>query len=349
MGLFMANFMTGFSRARGLAGMLLFACMGCHAQSTTASNPAAKGAENVPAATEQDKRIISVVRSRFGVPAEYSIHVGERKASDMAGYDSVPVTFNRGDKSSSINFLISKDGKTLARLDTYDLTRPPTESVSTDGRPAVGSATAPVTIVNFDDLECPFCARMQEELFPATEDRYKGLVRIVYRDYPLVEIHPWAMHAAIDANCLGAQSEPGYWNLVAYLHSHAHEINDAMRPAAAASAPAGQKPALELPGAFRALDKSTRDEGERQKINLKQLDACMAAQDDTTVRASMKAGDALGVDGTPALFINGVRVPAGAQPTEVFWPMIDRALQDAGVTPPPPATPAQPAASPALK
>jgi protein-disulfide isomerase len=135
---------------------------------------------------------------------------------------------------------------------------------------------------------------------------------------------------------------------VAYLHSHAHEINDAMRPAAA-SAPAGQKPALELPGAFRALDKSTRDEGERQKVNLKQLDACMAAQDDTAVRASMKAGDALGVDGTPALFINGVRVPAGAQPTEVFWPMIDRALQDAGVTPPPPATPAQPAASPALK
>lgn len=341
----MVDFMIGFSKARILAGALLFACIGCHAQSTTA---ASHPASSQPSASEQDKRIIGVVRSRFGVPADYTIHVGERTKSDFAGYDAVTVAFSHGEKSSSVNFLVSKDGKTLARLDTYDLTRPASESVSTDGRPAVGSATAPVTIVNFDDLECPFCARMQEELFPATEARYKGLVRIVYRDYPLVEIHPWAMHAAIDSNCLGAQSEPGYWKLVASLHSHAHEINDAMRPASAAPAPA-EKPALEIPAAYRALDKATHEEGERQKINLKQLDACMAAQDDTLVRASMKAGDALGVDGTPALFINGLRVPAGAQPTDVFWPMIDRALEDAGVTPPPPAPATQPAAAPAAR
>jgi len=328
------NFMIQFSKARILAGAMLFACIGCHAQSTTAakgpapSETAAKGT----APSEQDRRIINVVRSRFGVPAEYEIHVGEHTKSEFAGYDTVPVTFMHGDKSSSISFLISKDGKTLARLDTYDLTRPPTESVSTEGRPAVGSASAPVTIVNFDDLECPFCARMQEELFPATEARYKGLVRIVYRDFPLVDIHPWAMRAAIDSNCLGAQSEPGYWNLVGYVHAHAHDF-----------------PREDLAAAARSLDKLTRDEGERQKVDLKQLDACVAAQDDKLVRASMKAGDALGVDGTPALFINGVRVPAGAQPTEVFWPMIDRALQDAGVAPPPPATPAQPPAQSALK
>lgn len=321
----MGNFMIQVMKARILAAAVLFACIGCHAQST----PAGKG----PTPSEQDKRIISVVRSRFGVPADYTIQVGERTKSDLTGYDTVPVTFMRGDKSSNINFLISKDGKTLARLDTYDLTRSPTESVSTDGRPAVGSASAPVTIVNFDDLECPFCARMQEELFPATEARYKGLVRIVYRDYPLVDIHPWAMHAAIDSNCLGAQSEPGYWNVVGYVHAHAHDF-----------------PREDVAAAGRALDKVTHDEGERRKVDLKQLDACVAAQDDKLVRASMKAGDALGVDGTPALFINGVRVPAGAQPTEVFWPMIDRALQDAGVTPPPPPpASAQPPAHPALK
>ncbi len=337
--------MVGFSRARMFAGALLFACIGCHAQSTTT---ASKPALPEHSATEQDRRIIGVVRSRFGVPADYSIHVGERTKTDFPGYDAVTVTVNHGEKSSSFDFLVSKDGKTLARLDKYDLTRPASESVSTDGRPAVGSATAPVTIVNFDDLECPFCARMQDELFPATEAHYKGLVRIVYRDYPLVEIHPWAMHAAVDSNCLGAQSEPGYWKLVASLHSHAPEINSAMRPASdpAAAAPA-EKPALQIPAAYRALDKATREEGERQKVNLKQLDACMAAQDDTLVRASMKAGDALGVDATPALYINGVKVASGAVPKEVFWPMIDRALEDAGVTPPPPETPKQAAVQPA--
>lgn len=337
----MVDFFRSFSSAHGLSGVLLIACLGCHAQSTTA--------KKAPALSQQDQRIVSVVRSRFGVPAEYAIHVGERTKSDITGYDNIAVSFARGEKSSTINFLISKDGKQLARLDTYDLTRPATESVSTDGRPAMGSASTPVTIVNFDDLECPFCARMQAELFPATEARYKGLVRIVYRDFPLVEIHPWAMHAAIDANCLAAQSEPGYWKLVAYLHENAGQINKEMRPQKPAAPGPDKPPPLDIPAAHRALDKATREEGERQKVDVKKLDACMVAQDDTAVRASMKTGNALGVDGTPALFINGVRVPAGAQPTEVFWPMIDRALEDAGATPPASAPQAQPAPQPALK
>lgn len=333
---------------RVVAGALLVACIGCHAQSTPASPAtAASSAKAAPVSSQQDQRIISVVRSRFGVPADYTIRVGERTKSDFPGYDNVAVTFARGDKSSSINFLLSKDGKQLARLDTYDLTKSPTESVATDGRPAVGAASAPVTIVNFDDLECPFCARMQEELFPATAERYKGLVRIVYRDYPLSEIHPWALHAAVDANCLAAQSHDGYWKLVAYVHANAGQINSAMR--SDKPAPAGAEKQLDIPAANQALDKATREEGQRQKIDVDKLNACMVAQDDTAVRASIKAGESLGVDGTPALFINGVRVPAGAQPTEVFWPMIDRALEDAGVTPPPPATAAQPSAQPALK
>ena len=63
--------------------------------------------------------------------------------------------------------------------------------------------------MNFDDLECPYCAKIHSALFPATLDRYKDLVRVVYKDYPLVEIHPWAMHAAVNSNCLAEQSVPG--------------------------------------------------------------------------------------------------------------------------------------------
>lgn len=266
-----------------------------------------------------------MVRSKFGVPPDYTINIGERSKSDFPGYDSLPVSFSRGGKQSKpLIFLISTDDKTLVRLEKFDLSKSPSEMISTTGRPSRGAADAPVVIVVFDDLECPFCARMHKELFPLTEDRYKGKVRIVYKDFPLVEIHPWAMHAAIDSNCLAAQNETAYWNLVDYVHEHASEIAGPNHDVAKANA---------------TLDQLTRDEGKREKLDAAKLDACIAKQDDAPIRASMQEGNALGVNATPTLYINGERVE-GAVPTEDFWPVIDRALVAAGVTPPAAAAPA---------
>ena len=96
---------------------------------------------------------------------------------------------------------------------------------------AANRPEAKVTIINFDDLECGYCARMHQELFPATLEHYKDMVRFVYKDDPLTEIHPWAMHAAVDANCLAAQSTDVYWTYVDYLHAHGDEVNgDGSRP-----------------------------------------------------------------------------------------------------------------------
>ncbi len=72
---------------------------------------------------------------------------------------------------------------------------------------------------------------MHQELFPATLEHYKDLVRFVYKDDPLTELHPWAMHAAVDANCLAAQSGEVYWTYVDYLHSHGQEITGQDRDA----------------------------------------------------------------------------------------------------------------------
>jgi predicted DsbA family dithiol-disulfide isomerase len=72
-------------------------------------------------------------------------------------------------------------------------------------------------------------------------------------------------------------------------------------------------------------------------LDLAKLDACIAKQDETAVRASMKQGDILGVNSTPTLFINGERI-TGALPEAEIWMAIDRALRQAGVQPPPPVT-----------
>jgi protein-disulfide isomerase len=250
----------------------------------------------------------------------------------MAGFNTITVSFSApGTNPQPLDFLLSEDGKTLAQFKKFDISQDPKTLVSGAGRPARGGPeNAPVLIVGFDDLECPFCAQMNAHLFPAVLNRYKDQVRVVYRDFPLDQ-HPWAMRAAVDVNCVGEQSTPGYWNLVDYIHAHAGEIGG--------TTPQDKTVAK----ANDMLDKLAREEGARQKVKADVLDACIAKQDTSAVKQSIKEGEELGVQATPALFINGEKIE-GAQPIEYVYRMIDSALVAAGLQPPAPVPP--PAAIP---
>jgi hypothetical protein len=84
-------------------------------------------------------------------------------------------------------------------------------------------------------------------------------------------------------------------------------------------------------------------------VNLETLNSCLTKQDDTAIKESLKLGETLDVDATPALFINGEKIE-GALPLEYVYRMIDNALIASGQTPPPPVPiPAQPQAPPATK
>ena len=308
---------------------LAMAAIGCHAQT-----PAPDAQKLSP---EMTRRVEVLIRARTNVPPNYDIHISPKAKSEVPGYDEIVVTFTtEGQASKPIRFLLSQDGKTLAQFTKYDISQDPKELVSGANRPARGGpANAPVLIVGFDDLECPYCARMHAQLFPALLERYKDQVRIVYRDFPLDQ-HPWAMRAAINANCLGAQSTTGYWNLVDYIHSHASTLGGDEKSLAKAN---------------DTLDTLTRDEAKRQNVDITALNACIAKQDDSAVKASVKEAEALGVDSTPALFINGAKLE-GAVPLEYVYKMIDNALTASGQTPPPPPVPSPtpaPATAPPAK
>ena len=269
-----------------------------------------------------------MVRSQFGVPPEVSVVLGQRASSQIAGYDTLPITLSHGATKKEIDFLISKDNQKLARMETFDLSKNPIFNIDVAGRPVRGNPDAKVTVINFDDLECPYCARMHEQLFPNTIDRYKDKVRFIYKDDPLTELHPWAMRAAVDANCLAVQSPDTYWKFVDYVHSHGQEVTGQDR---------------DVKKSFSTLDRIAREEATLAKLDGGKLDACLTRQDETQVRASAKEAEALNIDGTPALFVDGERIN-GAVPEEQLWLVIDRALRAAGIAPPPSSTPAaQPA------
>ena len=297
---------------------MIAAGVGCKAQ-----DPGAKAGIQDPALA---RRIEVMVRSQFNVPAEYDVTLGARTASKVPGYDSLHITLAHGARKTETDFLISSDNKTLARLETYDLAKDPGQKITVDHRPIRGNPAAKVTVISFDDLECPYCARMHQQLFPETLDRYKDKVRFIYKDDPIAEIHPWALHAAIDSNCLAAQNGSAYWGYVDYLHAHGQEVSG---------------PDRDVKKSAEMLDKIAREQGKIFALDAGALDACLKKQDEAAVRGSIKEAESLGIEGTPYLFIDGEHID-GAQPIEQVWLVIDRALRAAGVEPPPPAAP-QPA------
>jgi protein-disulfide isomerase len=294
-----------------LLAALMAICLtvGCKAQ------PAA----NAPADAAMSRRIEVMVRSQYNLPPDFDIAIGDREKSRISGYDTLPVSISHGGRSQTIDFLLSTDGKTLARLDTIDLVKNPAFSIDIANRPLRGNPEARVTVISFDDLECPYCGKMHKDLFPATLMHYGDKVRFVYKDFPLVEIHPWAMRAAIDANCLAAQNHDVYWNYVDYIHSHGDEVSGQDRDVAKSHA---------------ALDRIARQMAAIGNLDTGKLAACLTAQDETQIKASMNEARELSIDGAPALFIDGERIN-GALPAEQVWLVIDRALRAAGITPPP--------------
>ncbi len=315
------------SPARLAAFCLLLSTLftvGCHAQTVST------GSKLSP---EMARRIALTIRTKAGLPFNYDVRVGDRKPGKEPGWDEVTVFLGEeGKPSRPMTFLISKDGKTLAQMNTFDISKDPRTLISDVGRPARGGTEkAPVDIVVYDDLECPFCARMHTQMFPAVLNRYGDKVRIAYKDFPLTSIHPWATHAAVDADCLATLSPAGYWNLVDTLHAHVETIG--IDPNAPPNA--DKTPVKTLAAATQQLDQATLDEGHKQKVDAAKLAACVQKQDDSTVKAGLAEGDTLNVSGVPALLINGELI-TGAVPIEYVYRAIDDALTAQGITPPPP-------------
>jgi protein-disulfide isomerase len=282
----------------------LVVCLGCVAQS---------------ASPELTRKIERQVRSYYKMSPEIVVTVGTLSPSpDFPNYDSVVVTVDGGDKKQDLTFLVSKDRSSLMRLTKFDLTKDPfaetMSKIDVSGRPTRGAKASKVVLVNFDDLECPFCSRMHQTLFPEILKEYGDRVTFIYKDYPLAEIHPWAMHAAVDGNCLGAQSSDAYWDFADYIHANQHEVGNEKTPAAR----------------LEALDRLTLLQGQKHNLDVGKLQSCVKAQDESAVKASMKEADGLGVEATPTMFISGEKVD-GAVPISQVRAALDRALKDANL------------------
>lgn len=171
--------------------------------------------------------------------------------------------------------------------------------VNIDGAHSIGDPDAPVVVVEFTDFQCPYCSRHFQQTFPQIKANFvdTGVVRYVFKDFPLTNIHPQATLAAQAARCAGEQD--------AYLEMHTLLFNNQQ----AWSNQADAAETFTSLAATAGLDTSA-------------FESCLnSGQFEAAVEADLAEGAQLGVNGTPAFFING-RYVSGAQPYSVFEEVI---------------------------
>ena len=246
---------------------------------------------------ERDSFVAFVVETDLPVPTEAEIDsVYEEAAARInAPRDSVAPQIEAFLQNQTRR--ARYDSLLGALRDEYEVVNylePPRFDVEATG-PALGPESAPVTIVEFSDFECPFCLRIHPTLKQVMEE-YDGQVRLVFRQFPLNAIHPNAQKAAEASLCADAQGK--FW-----------EMHDAM---------------FENPRELAVTDLKTRaaEIGLDEQAFATCLDSGEFADE---VTADLNAGRALGVSGTPALYING-RYLSGAQPFDVIARIIDDEL-----------------------
>jgi len=167
--------------------------------------------------------------------------------------------------------------------------------VAVNGAPFKGTERAPVTIVKFEDFQCPYCKTVQST-YQELLKRYNGKVRLVHKDLPLDAIHPHARQAAEAARCAGEQGK--FWEY--------HDTLYANSPKAA----------------VEELKTYAKEVG----INTASFEQCFTSgKYKGLVQKDLSEGAQLGLTGTPTFFING-REMSGAQPVEAFAAVIDEEL-----------------------
>jgi protein-disulfide isomerase len=182
-------------------------------------------------------------------------------------------------------------------------------TVSVGDGPTLGSADAPVTILEFSDYQCPFCRRHFTNTFAALKTGYieTGKVRYFFRDFPLDSIHPYARKAAEAAHCAGDQGK--FWDMHDVMFNNQNAL----------------------------MSDNLRHFAKHMKLDVDTFNACLdSGKYAKSVDEHVAAGSAAGVTGTPGFFIGKTKKDGtivatamkGAQPAAAFTQLIDRLLEE---------------------
>jgi protein-disulfide isomerase len=258
----------------------------------------------VVVADDGDK-VAEYFRKKANLPPSVTAKVADVKDSKIKGAKEGVLEMTSGANNQKQPFLMSNDGRYVVFAAVEDITVNPFEAVakkiSLKDRPSRGPADAKVTIVEYSDFQCPFCSRGYSTLENEVMKEYEGKVRVVFKNFPLQSIHPWAEPAAVAAECAFKQNPEAFWKVYNYLFQNQKDIT------------AQNLKEKVLTAVGDGVDKAALTDCIDNQKTLAQ------------VKADQQEGTTVGVNGTPAFLING-RLLSGAQPAAQFKAIIDDEL-----------------------
>lgn len=233
-----------------------------------------------------ETRVEKYLRNLYAWGSDYEVKVGTPKPSPIADLLEVPITVSKAGQSDTASVYVSKAGRYMVRGELTDMTLDPFADVAAKlhvgNSPTLGPADARVTLIEFADFECPACRQLDlilRDLLPKHPE-----ARLVFKQFPLTDIHPWAMTAALATQCAYEQNPAAFWK----MHDAIYDAQDTITPDDAWD---------------KFLDLATQN-----GLNVETYKACMADPATTAqVDSTIEEGHTLTITATPTTFVNNRR------------------------------------------
>jgi protein-disulfide isomerase len=249
----------------------------------TSSSGQAPAQSSMPDQAQLLKSTEAFIRNLFTWGPEYIVKLGPLLPSPSQDFYTVTIEVSINGQTNKGSVYVSRDGKTFLRGDLYSMSADPfaedRAKLKAGDSPSKGPANARVTLFAFSDFECPHCLELHK-IMKDVEAKYPQ-VHFVYKDFPLTQIHPWAESAAIGARCAFQQSPAAYWKVSDDIFAN-----------------------QDLISATNVWDKLL-DFASSAGLDADTFKSCMSSPEaKKAVDDSQAEGVALGITGTPAVFVN---------------------------------------------
>ena len=275
---------SNVTKSLTLTAILALSFVASHA---CAQQPQATAAPAPSGQLPIQKTVEAYLRNLYAFGADTDVRASVPKDIGVDGLQEVDVEVKIGENQQTGKVYVTKDGKYMFRGELSELAKDPLAEnragLQTKDSPSLGPANAPVTLVEFSDFECPVCRSLHDALRGLLPN-YPQL-RVVFKDYPLEQIHPWARTAALAGRCAYQQAPAAFWKMYDLIYDSQDVIS-----------------------AENAWGKMT-DFAAQSGLNADAFKACMASPEaGAAVDASRANGVQLEVGSTPTMFVNGRRI-----------------------------------------
>lgn len=262
---------------------LVAACWG-QQPATTSTAPAATSSERLPSKATVD----SFMQHWFGYDPSITWQVAQIRRSEVPGFAEVVVAMEKGGQQQSMVLYVTPDEKHAFTGEAIPFGADPfaatvKELASSSTGIARGPSNASLTLVEFSDLQCPHCKSAQPVVDKLMTDFPNA--RLVFQQFPLESVHPWAFKAATWAQCIGEQNNAAFWKFINGMYDDQLNVDQ------------------------QNADAKLKEHATAAGADAAKASACASNLDTAKkVRQSLELGKSVGVGGTPTLFLNGRKI-----------------------------------------